>query len=45
MIDPKTDFVHIKTNNTLKGTSFPDVVITKDEPLVTDITLNILSKT
>ena len=44
MIDPKADFVHITTNNTIEGTYFPDVLDTKDVPLVADMSSNILSQ-
>ncbi|WP_186575853.1 3-phosphoserine/phosphohydroxythreonine transaminase [Aquibacillus kalidii] len=43
MIDPKADYVHITTNNTIEGTAFSDIPDTGDVPLVADMSSNILS--
>ncbi|QHE52935.1 3-phosphoserine/phosphohydroxythreonine transaminase [Pontibacillus sp. HMF3514] len=43
-IDPNTDYVHITTNNTIKGTRFTEIPDTGDVPLVADMSSNILSE-
>ncbi|GGM27739.1 phosphoserine aminotransferase [Paraliobacillus quinghaiensis] len=44
MIDPEADYVHITTNNTIEGTTFPEIPDTGDVPLVADMSSNILSE-
>ncbi len=42
--DPGADYVHITTNNTIYGTTFPQLPKTKEVPLVADMSSNILSQ-
>ncbi len=44
MFDPEADFVHITTNNTIYGTTFPEIPDTGDVPLVADMSSNILGQ-
>ncbi|WP_337020114.1 3-phosphoserine/phosphohydroxythreonine transaminase [Oceanobacillus massiliensis] len=44
MIDPKADYVHITTNNTIEGTAYSVIPDTGDVPLVADMSSNILSE-
>ncbi|KGX83647.1 3-phosphoserine/phosphohydroxythreonine transaminase [Pontibacillus marinus] len=44
-IEPNTDYVHITTNNTIKGTRFTEIPDTGNVPLVADMSSNILSET
>lgn len=43
-LDPDADYVHITTNNTIYGTTFPDLPDTGDVPIVADMSSNILSQ-
>ncbi len=43
-IDPNTDYIHITTNNTIKGTRFTEIPDTGDVPLVADMSSNIISE-
>ncbi|MBU5593741.1 3-phosphoserine/phosphohydroxythreonine transaminase [Amphibacillus sp. MSJ-3] len=43
MFNPKADYVHITTNNTIEGTAFSELPDTGDIPLVADMSSNILS--
>lgn len=42
--DPKADYVHITTNNTIYGTCIPSIPDTGDVPLVADMSSDILSR-
>ncbi len=44
MFDPKADYVHITSNNTIYGTLFPRLPDTGDVPLVNDMSSHILSQ-
>jgi phosphoserine aminotransferase len=44
MFDPEADFVHITTNNTIYGTTFPQLPDTGSVPLVADMSSNIMSQ-
>ena len=44
MFDPEADYVHITTNNTIYGTTFPDIPDTGKVPLVADMSSNILGQ-
>ncbi len=44
MFDPSADYVHITTNNTIYGTTFPEVPDTGDVPLAADMSSNILGQ-
>ncbi len=43
--DPAADFVHITTNNTIHGTTYPALPPVGERPLVADMSSNILSTT
>jgi len=42
--DPKADYFHITTNNTIEGTRFTEIPDTGNVPLVADMSSNILSE-
>lgn len=42
--DPEADYVHITSNNTIYGTTYPELPDTGDTPLVCDMSSNILSQ-
>ena len=44
MFDPEADFVHITTNNTIYGTTFPSLPDTGSIPIVADMSSNILGQ-
>ena len=44
MFDPDADYVHITTNNTIYGTTFPSLPDTGNVPLVADMSSNILGQ-
>ena len=44
MFDPEADFVHITSNNTIYGTTFPELPDVGDVPLVADMSSNILAQ-
>lgn len=44
MFDPAADYVHITTNNTIYGTTFPELPDTGKVPLVADMSSNILAQ-
>lgn len=44
MFDPEADYVHITTNNTIYGTTFPALPPVGDVPLVADMSSNILAR-
>lgn len=44
MFDPEADFVHITTNNTIYGTTFPELPDVGDVPLAADMSSNILAQ-
>jgi phosphoserine aminotransferase len=44
MFDPDADYVHITTNNTIYGTTFPEIPDTGNVPLVADMSSNILGQ-
>jgi len=44
MFDPEADYVHITTNNTIYGTSFPALPDTGDIPIAADMSSNILGQ-
>jgi len=44
MFDPDADYVHITTNNTIYGTTFPELPDVGNVPLVADMSSNILSQ-
>ncbi len=44
MFDPDADYVHITTNNTIYGTTFPSLPEVGNVPLVADMSSNILSQ-
>ena len=44
MFDPDADYVHITTNNTIYGTTFPEIPDTGKVPLVADMSSNILGQ-
>lgn len=44
MFDPEADYVHITTNNTIYGTTFPEIPKTGNVPIVADMSSNILSQ-
>ncbi|MBS0001200.1 MAG: 3-phosphoserine/phosphohydroxythreonine transaminase [Cyclobacteriaceae bacterium] len=44
MFDPEADYVHITTNNTIYGTTFPEIPDTGKVPLVADMSSNILGQ-
>ena len=44
MFDPQADFVHITTNNTIYGTTFPELPDVGNVPLVADMSSNILAQ-
>ncbi len=44
MFDTDADYVHITTNNTIYGTTFPSLPEVGDVPLVADMSSNILSQ-
>jgi phosphoserine aminotransferase len=44
MFDPEADYVHITTNNTIYGTTFPQLPDTGSVPLVADMSSNIMSQ-
>ena len=44
MFDPEADYVHITTNNTIYGTTFPSLPDVGNVPLVADMSSNILSQ-
>jgi phosphoserine aminotransferase len=44
MFDPEADYVHITTNNTIYGTTFPKLPEVGNVPLVADMSSNILSQ-
>ncbi len=44
MFDPEADYVHITTNNTIYGTTFPSLPDVGNVPLVGDMSSNILSQ-
>lgn len=44
MFDPEADYVHITTNNTIYGTTYPELPDAGDIPLVADMSSNILGQ-
>lgn len=44
MFDPEADYVHITTNNTIYGTTFPELPDVGEVPLVADMSSNILAQ-
>ena len=44
MFDPAADYVHITSNNTIYGTTFPELPPVGDVPLIADMSSNILAK-
>ncbi|MCG8306967.1 MAG: 3-phosphoserine/phosphohydroxythreonine transaminase [Cytophagales bacterium] len=44
MFDPEADYVHITSNNTIYGTTFPKLPPVGDVPLVADMSSNILAQ-
>jgi phosphoserine aminotransferase len=44
MFDSEADYVHITTNNTIYGTTFPEIPDTGNVPLVADMSSNILGQ-
>lgn len=44
MFDPAADYVHITTNNTIYGTTYPELPDTGDVPIVADMSSNILGQ-
>ena len=44
MFDPEADYVHITTNNTIYGTTFPELPDVGNLPLVGDLSSNILAQ-
>ncbi len=44
MFDPEADYVHITTNNTIYGTTYPVLPETGNVPLVADMSSNILGQ-
>jgi phosphoserine aminotransferase len=44
MFDPEADYVHITSNNTIYGTTFPELPDVGNVPLVADMSSNILSQ-
>ena len=44
MFDPEADYVHITTNNTIYGTTFPTLPEVGNVPLVADMSSNILAQ-
>ena len=44
MFDPEADYFHITTNNTIYGTTYPELPPVGDIPLVADMSSNILSQ-
>jgi phosphoserine aminotransferase len=44
MFDPEADYVHITTNNTIYGTTFPEIPDTGNVPLAADMSSNILGQ-
>jgi phosphoserine aminotransferase len=44
MFDPEADYVHITTNNTIYGTTFPSLPEVGDVPLIADMSSNILAQ-
>lgn len=44
MFDPKADYVHITTNNTIYGTTFKEMPDVGNVPLVADMSSNILAQ-
>jgi phosphoserine aminotransferase len=44
MFDPEADYVHITTNNTIYGTTFPEIPDTGMVPLAADMSSNILGQ-
>ncbi len=44
MFDPQADYVHITTNNTIYGTTFPELPDVGNVPLVADMSSNILAQ-
>lgn len=44
MFDPEADYVHITTNNTIYGTTFPELPDVGNVPLVADLSSNILAQ-
>jgi len=42
--NPKADYFHITTNNTIEGTRFTEIPDTGDVPIVADMSSNILSE-
>jgi len=44
MFDPEADYVHITTNNTIYGTTFPSLPDTGSIPIVADMSSNILGQ-
>ncbi len=44
MFDPEADYVHITTNNTIYGTTFPELPEVGNVPLVADMSSNILAQ-
>lgn len=44
MFDPQADYVHITSNNTIYGTTFPELPDVGNVPLVADMSSNILAQ-
>lgn len=44
MFDPEADYVHFTTNNTIYGTTFPEIPDVGSVPLVADMSSNILAQ-
>ena len=44
MFDPEADYVHITSNNTIYGTTFPELPPVGNVPLVADMSSNILAQ-
>jgi phosphoserine aminotransferase len=44
LFDPKADYVHITSNNTIYGTTFPELPDVGNVPLVADMSSNILAQ-
>lgn len=44
MFDPEADYVHITSNNTIYGTTFPEMPEVGEVPLVADMSSNILAQ-
>jgi phosphoserine aminotransferase len=44
IFDPDADYVHITTNNTIYGTTFPELPDTGDVPIAADMSSNILGQ-